>query len=625
MMTPRPRCPVFDISHPFFWFLDSGPSRLDDALVRGVLVHALGDLTQSAGVEAQALLVPVLHVHVPGHGGDLGHDFLLLLVAVVVVVGPRETHLVSSLVLAVVPGGRLELPHVLVHAGVVPDDGRAQTHRVQLLGHGRVTVGLDARARRDERAKVLAGGKGGAGESAKRHHGVGPRQLQTRLRILIGVLLGALLGVLLGALIRVVRSVELETLSTANGAVGLLPHRRHLRPGAFRPFAPELRGEGRGGERPAECVDVPGRLVHLVVRGAVDGVELGVHGVGDSLLVGDARADVLRLLDDPLLLLGGFLSLLGDILGDGRALLNLGGGGDSLTLPLDGSLARGLGLGGESLNLAGLRVGLFREGDHLRLRRFLLRSHLSHLVEELRLFLEQALRVFRACHRGGHLDLPRYRVLLSLRQLPESKLELGARRHRLAFPIRGVFFGNREILGENGDGVSHLDRLPGELLDVLVHALLEHGDRRHLLELGVGRRQVRLGCFVPRRGGCEVVGGELRIRLGALLNLLADALGGGDAHLRSLQGLGHLVSHRRLRRLRLGHRPDLVRLGPRGVLGGSLRACGGGHGEALVEEEGVRAVVVVALLAGVEDDEGEAVAGSAGQRDLDRVAVRAER
>lgn len=78
--------------------------------------------------------------------------------------------------------------------------------------------------------------------------------------------------------------------------------------------------------------------------------------MGDSLLVGDARADVLRLLDDPLLLLGGFLSLLGDILGDGRALLNLGGGGDSLTLPLDGSLARGLGLGGESLNLAGLRL-----------------------------------------------------------------------------------------------------------------------------------------------------------------------------------------------------------------------------------------------------------------------------
>mmetsp|Transcript_7171 Transcript_7171/g.19654 ORF Transcript_7171/g.19654 Transcript_7171/m.19654 type:complete len:244 (+) Transcript_7171:99-830(+) len=234
MMTPRPRCPFFDISHPFFWFLHSGPSRLDDALVGGVLVHALGDLTQSAGVEAQALLVPVLHVHVPGHGGDLGHDFLL-----VVIVGPRETHLVSSLVLAVVPGGRLELPHVLVHAGVVPDDGRAQTHRVQLLGHGWVTVGLDARARRDERAKVLAGGEGGAGESAKRHHGVGPRQLQTRLRVLIGVLLGALL--------RVVRSVELETLSTANGAVGLLPHRRDLRPRAFRPFPPELRGEGRGG------------------------------------------------------------------------------------------------------------------------------------------------------------------------------------------------------------------------------------------------------------------------------------------------------------------------------------------------------------------------------------------
>ena len=274
--------------------------------------------------------------------------------------------------------------------------------------------------------------------------------------------------------------------------------------------------------------------------------------MGDSLLVGDARADVLRLLDDPLLLLGGFLSLLGHILGDGRALLNLGGGGDSLTLPLDGSLARGLGLGGESLNLAGLRVGLFREGDHLRLRSFLLRSHLSHLVEELRLFLEQRLRVFRACHRGGHLDLPRYRVLLSLRQLPESKLELGARRHRLAFPIRGVLFGNREVLGENGDGVGHLDRLPGELLDVLVHALLEHGDRRHLLELGVGRRQVRLGGFVPRLGGCEAFGGELRVRLGALLNLLADALGGGDAHLRSLQGLGHLVSHRRLRRLRLG-------------------------------------------------------------------------
>ena len=86
----------------------------------------------------------------------------------------------------------------------------------------------------------------------------------------------------------------------------------------------------------------------------------------------------------------------------------------------------------------------------------------------------------------------------------------------------------------------------------------------------------------------------------------------------------HVGDSRRLRRLRLGHGSDLVRLGPRGVLGGSLRACGGGHGEALVEEEGVRAVVVVALLSGVEDDEGEAVARSAGQRDLDRVAVRAE-
>mmetsp|Transcript_10962 Transcript_10962/g.42695 ORF Transcript_10962/g.42695 Transcript_10962/m.42695 type:complete len:419 (+) Transcript_10962:103-1359(+) len=369
------------------------PLRLDDAiglLILDVFVHALGHLTQPPRVETQALLVPVLRVDVPGHHRDLS----LGLFVVVVVVTPA--------VLVVVPGGRLEPLFDPVHAGIIPEDRRPEAHRVELLGHGRIPRGLDSRPEGDKRSKVLAAGKGGAVEPAYGDGGVGAGQLQG-----LGFL-RALLGLL------IVRGGDVQTLGAADGVIHLLPQFGNLEPGVLRALLPKLRGKGGRRERPAERVHVSGRLVHLVVRVALDGAELGVHGGGYGVLVGDTRADEIRILDDALLLPGRFLSLPGRLLRDGRPRLHLGGRGESLTLPLHRSLARGFGLGGESLNLASLSVGGLRQGDATRLRALLLRRHLRHLVEELRLLLEQALRVIRAGPRGRHLHLPRHRVLLRL-------------------------------------------------------------------------------------------------------------------------------------------------------------------------------------------------------------------
>ena len=105
---------------------------------------------------------------------------------------------------------------------------------------------------------------------------------------------------------------------------------------------------------------------------------------------------------------------------------------------------------------------------------------------------------------------------------------------------------------------------------------------------------------------------------------LSGGVGRGVGELRVSLAL-KVRDPRRLGGFRLGHGSDLVRLRSRGVLGGSLRPGRGGHGQALVQEERVAVVVVIALLVRVEDDEREAVARATGQRDLDGVAVRPKR
>mmetsp|Transcript_2262 Transcript_2262/g.9652 ORF Transcript_2262/g.9652 Transcript_2262/m.9652 type:complete len:689 (+) Transcript_2262:93-2159(+) len=507
------------------------PLRLDyplGLLILDVFVHALGHLTQPPRVETQALLVPVLLLDIPGHHRDPS----LGLFVVVVVVPPA--------VLVVVPGGRREPLLDPVYAGVIPEDRRPQAHRVELLGHGWISRGLDSRPEGDKRSKVLAAGKGGAGEPAYGDGGVGAGQLQG---------LGSLLGLV--GLLLIVRGGDVQTLGAADGVIHLLPQFGNLEPGVLRALLPKLCGEGGRRERPAKRVHVPGRLVHLVVRVALDGPELGVHGGGDSLLVGDTRADEIRLLDDALLLPGRLLSLPGRLLRDGRPRLHLGGSGEGLSLPLHRSFACGFGLGGESINLASLRVGGLGQGDTLRLRALLLGRHLRHLVEELRLLPEEALRVISAGHCGRHLHLPRHGALLRLRQLAKALLQLCLSRHRLALPVGRVLLRDSKVLGQDRDGVGHLSRLPRELFDVLVDALLQHGDLGHLLELGVGVFEVLLGGAVPRLRRGELFGGELGSRDRAVLNLLSHAFGGGDARLGSLQGLGHLLGHLLLRRLRL--------------------------------------------------------------------------
>ena len=119
-------------------------------------------------------------------------------------------------------------------------------------------------------------------------------------------------------------------------------------------------------------------------------------------------------------------------------------------------------------------------------------------------------------------------------------------------------------------------------------------------------------------------GASSRRGRGGVLAGLSGGVGRGVGELRVSLAL-KVRDPRRLGGFRLGHGSDLVRLRSRGVLGGSLRPGRGGHGQALVQEERVAVVVVIALLVRVEDDEREAVARATGQRDLDGVAVSPKR
>ena len=137
-----------------------------------------------------------------------------------------------------------------------------------------------------------------------------------------------------------------------------------------------------------------------------------------------------------------------------------------------------------------------------------------------------------------------------------------------------------------------------------------------------------------RRDDCDEV---VNVR-GRSLDAHGDVRAGRDVlELHPERLLGELevrgdlgVSERAVERTRRGtprrssrlQKSTLARFSRRGV---EARAGRGGHGQALVQEERVAVVVVIALLVRVEDDEREAVARATGQRDLDGVAVRPKR